>query len=210
MPRKLSTSRPLEPTAFALSDAKVWSALRKPFRWRLFEAVRACGGISAQDLARRVGITSQLMLYHLQLLERAGLLTHDAGKRSRGKGGKFRARTDRIDLTIRGDAAIDRRRIDAIMAAFQAETRTDGAPDTGAGSAVRWERLTPIEAKRIARAHAEIEAILDEAATRRGGDTALPDATHAICSSMQRIATVTMPSPAWSCRTVRGRRSGGR
>lgn len=172
--------------------------------------MRACGGISAQDLARRVGITSQLMLYHLQLLEKAGLLVHDAGKRARGKGGKFRARVQRIDLSVRRDAPTDRRRINAILSAFEAETQDACAPDSEGSSAMRSERLSNQDARRIARALAEIDSILAEASARRESDVSLPEATHVITANLRRAVKPPMPSPAWSCRTVRGGRDSRR
>lgn len=209
MPRKLSTAHPPAATALSLADARAWSALRKPFRWRLFEAVRASGGISAQDLARRVGITPQLMLYHLQLLERAGLLRHEAGKRYRGKGGKFRACTERVALQSRGGDA-ERRRVDALLAALEEDARATSAPDPDTSSAMRWERLTNADVRRIRSALAEIDSVLAEAAARRTGDAEIPDATHVIAASLRRLDAPTIPSPAWSCRSGRGRRGGRR
>jgi DNA-binding transcriptional ArsR family regulator len=198
MARKLSTGRPLKTTALSLADSRVWRALRKPFRWRLFEVVRASGGISAQDLARRVGISSQLMLYHLQLLEGAGLLAHEAGKRYRGKGGKFRACTERIDLTLRPSNATERRRAASIVSAMDAEARAGHVSSLASATAVRWERLTAIEVRRIQAAFDSVERILEQAAARRAGDMRLPDATHAVSVSIRAATAATLPSPAWS------------
>ena len=79
----------MQQTTFRIADAKVWHALRKPERMRLFEAVRSSGGCSAQQLAVRVGMSSPLTHYHLKLLAAAGLLQNAKGKRYRGKGGMF-------------------------------------------------------------------------------------------------------------------------
>ena len=208
MPRKLSTAHPPEATALSLADARVWSALRKPFRWRLFEAVRASGGISAQDLARRAGITPQLMLYHLQLLERAGLVRHEAGKRFRGKGGKFRACVESLSLrTTRGN---ERRRADALLAALEEEARAMSAPDPISQSTVRWERLTGSEVRRIRAALSAIDSVLAEAAIRRSGDPDVPDATHVITASLRGLDAPAIPSPAWSSGSGRSGRSGRR
>lgn len=203
MARKLSTGRPLETTALSLADARVWRALRKPFRWRLFEAVRSSGGISAQDLARRVGITPQLMLYHLQLLEGAGLLAHEAGKRYRGKGGKFRSCAERIDLTLRPTNATERRRAESIVSAMDAEARAEDTSSIASATAIRWERLTAAEVRQVRAALDSVEHILETAAARRVGDMRIPDATHVVSIAIRPAAAATLPSPAWSSRCSR-------
>lgn len=203
MPRKLSTDRPLKTTALSLAEARVWQALRKPFRWRLFEAVRASGGISAQDLARRVGITPQLMLYHLQRLELAGLLVHEAGKRYRGKGGKFRACTEHIELLMRSSNAKERARAESILSALDAEARAGEPSSLASATTVRWERLTASEVRQVQDALDAVDRILMKAAARRAGDSALPDATHAVTVAIRPAAAATLPSPAWSSRRAR-------
>ena len=206
MARKLSTDRPLKTTALSLADSRVWRALRKPFRWRLFEAVRASGGISAQDLARRVGITSQLMLYHLQLLEGAGLLVHEAGKRYRGKGGKFRARVERIDLVLRPANATEGRRAESIVSALDTEARAGDPSSLAAASAVRWQRLTATEVRQIQEALDTVEHVLSKAAMRRAGGGEILDATHVVSAAIRPAAAAMLPSPAWSSRRARRRR----
>jgi DNA-binding MarR family transcriptional regulator len=203
MARKLSTDRPLKTTALSLADARVWRALRKPFRWRLFEAVRASGGISAQDLARRVGITPQLMLYHLQLLEGAGLVVHEVGKRYRGKGGKFRACGERIELSLRTSNARELRRATSILSELDTEAREPDPSSLADATPVRWERLTAAEVRQIQDSLDAVERILAKAASRRAGDGTLPDATHAVSIAIRPAAPSTMPSPAWSSRRSR-------
>lgn len=195
-------------TTVRVRDPKVWRAIRKPFRWRLLEAVRSTGGMTAQELARRAGISSQLMLYHLQLLEKAGLLTHDAGKRSRGKGGKFRANATRIDLTARPTDRSESRRLESIMLALDEEVRESRLPTESVEDTIRWERLNPDEIRRIRAALASIRDILSVAAGRRAGDASVPDATHVILMGIQAVRPGTLPSPAWS--SSPGRRSGRR
>lgn len=203
MARKLSTDRPPKTTALSLADARVWRALRKPFRWRLFEAVRASGGISAQDLARRVGISPQLMLYHLQRLELAGLLVHDTGKRYRGKGGKFRACTDRVDLTLRPSNSREASRAESIMSALDTEARAGDPSSLAAAPAVRWERLTAAEVRQIQEALDAVEHVLSKAAMRRAGSGEILDATHVVSAAIRPAAAATLPSPAWSSRRAR-------
>jgi DNA-binding transcriptional ArsR family regulator len=203
MARKLSTDRPLKTTALSLADARAWRALRKPFRWRLFEAVRAIGGISAQDLARRVGITPQLMLYHLQLLEGAGLVVHEVGKRYRGKGGKFRACGERIELSLRTSNARELRRATSILSELDTEAREPDPSSLADATPVRWERLTAAEVRQIQDSLDAVERILAKAASRRAGDGTLPDATHAVSIAIRPAAPSTMPSPAWSSRRSR-------
>jgi hypothetical protein len=195
-------------TTVRVRDPKVWRAIRKPFRWRLLEAVRATGGMTAQDLARRAGISSQLMLYHLQLLEKAGLLTHDTGKRARGKGGKFRAGTARIDFAARPDDRTEGRKLESILLALDEEVRESRVPTEPVEDTVRWERLNADEVRRIRAALASIRDILSVAAGRRAGDTSVPDATHVVSMGIQAVRPGTLPSPAWS--SSPGRRAGRR
>jgi predicted ArsR family transcriptional regulator len=189
----------------SLRDGRVWRALRKPFRWRLFEAVRACGGVSAQDLARRVGISSQLMLYHLQLLEAAGLLVHERGRRASGKGGKFRAAERGISIALPSGDRTEARRFESILEELDGETRALRRPQERFDASHRWERLTPDEARRVAAAFAQVHAILDAATARREKDASVPDATHVVAMRVQAVADATLPSPTW-CAAPRSRR----
>lgn len=189
---KRSTSN--KPAPLSLMDARVWQALRKPFRWRLFEAVRASRGITAQSLARRAGITPQLMLYHLRLLQAAGLLEHGDGRRSRGHGGLFTVTRNAIEIRTGSRDAKAQRRLRKLVRAFEDDALSH--PDPAAPSP-RWERLRPDETRRILALFSEVESVLAAARERRDGDASLPDATHVVALGLRAIGSGSLPSPGW-------------
>ena len=178
----------------SLGEARVWQALRKPFRWRLFEAVRASRGITAQDLARRAGITPQLMLYHLRLLQTAGLLAHGDGRRARGQGGRFTATRDAIEVRAGARDVRAQRRLRQIARAFEDDALSHPSPSA---PSPRWERLRPEEVRRIAALFDEVETVLATARERREGDASLPDATHLVAFGVRSIGSGSLPSPGW-------------
>jgi predicted ArsR family transcriptional regulator len=193
MARARSRNRPVD-APLPLGDARVWQALRKPFRWRLFEAVRSSGGISAQALARRVGITPQLMLYHLRLLQAAGLLAHGDGRRARGQGGLFTATRDGIEVRVPARDAKAMRRWRSLARAFEDEAiETDGP----AAPSPRWERLTPAETRRIAALFAQVQQVLDGARARRDGDATLPSCTHVLAFGARACGSGRLACAGW-------------
>ena len=193
MPRARSTQTNRS-TSLALTDAKVWQALRKPFRWRLFEAVRASGGISAQALAKRVGITPQLMLYHLRLLQSAGLLAHGDGRRARGQGGRFTATRASIEVRATPRDAKAMRRLRQLARAFEDEAVWQGEP---CAPSPRWERLRADEVRRIQALFAQVERVLENARARREGDASLADATHVVAFGTRSIGSGSLPTNGW-------------
>lgn len=188
------SGNPGRASSLSLSDGKVWHALRKPFRWRLFEAVRSSGGISAQALARRAGITPQLMLYHLRLLQAAGLLAHGDGKRARGKGGLFTATRDAIEVRAAPRDAKAMRRMRQLARAFEDDAL---AHDEPAAPSPRWERLRAEEVRRIESLFRQIEETLAVARARRDKDASLPDATHVVAFGVRPIGSGSLPSGGW-------------
>ena len=189
-----------------LRDAATWRALRKPFRLRLLEAARATGGISAQALAKRVGISPQLMLYHLQLLEKAGLLRHEGGKRARGKGGKFVCTREGLALVIDPRDARERRRLDAIVRAMEDEARSQRDAAHAISHGLQWECLTPADVREIERCMGQVTEVLSRAATRRSTSGELPDATHVVSLGLRRVTAGAMPTGGFTCRTAGARR----
>jgi ribosomal protein S10 len=63
--------------------------------------------------------------------------------------------------------------------------------------------LTASEVRQVQDALDAVERILMKAAARRAGDSALPDATHAVTVAIRPAAAATLPSPAWSSRRAR-------
>ena len=204
MAEKRQTRSRNAPTA-RLRDAATWRALRKPFRLRLLEAARASGGISAQALAARVGISPQLMLYHLQLLEKAGLLRHEGGKRARGKGGKFTCTSQGLAFAADPRDAGERRRLDAIVAALESEAREQRDPAQSLQHGLQWECLNPTEVREIERCMSDVATVLARAAARRAASGELPDATHVVSLGMRRVQPGTMPTCGFTCRTTGAR-----
>jgi predicted ArsR family transcriptional regulator len=137
----------MQQTTFRIADAKVWHALRKPERMRLFEAVRSSGGCSAQQLAARVGMSSPLTHYHLKLLAAAGLLQNAKGKRYRGKGGMFTAATQTIHITVDPNDAAQARRARMLMQAWFELSQEATQVANGTHDWQRWEKLTAAETK---------------------------------------------------------------
>ena len=200
MKRPGETSK-ARPSSLALNEARVWRALRKPLRWRLFEAVRASGGITAQALAARVGMTPQLTLYHLRLLQSAGLLAHGGGRRARGQGGRFTATRASIEVHASRRDALATRRLLALARAFEQETH---AADGPLAPSPRWERLNAGEVRRIESLVGEIERVLASARARREGDASIPAATHVMAFGVRPV------SGSGPLATAGWRRGGGR
>ena len=193
MTRKQS-GNPGRARPLSLSDGKVWHALRKPFRWRLFEAVRSSGGVTAQMLARRAGITPQLMLYHLRLLQAAGLLEHGDGKRARGKGGLFTATRDAIEVRAAQHDAKAMRRLRQLARAFEDDALAHERP---AAPSPRWERLRAEDVRKIESLFRQVEETLAAARARRDKDASLPDATHVVAFGVRPIGSGSLPSGGW-------------
>lgn len=192
MARRISKP-PAAPAPLSLSDRRVWQALRKPFRWRLFEAVRSSGGITAQALAERVGITPQLMLYHLRLLQAAGLLAHGGGRRARGQGGRFTATRDAIELSHPRDAGAERR-LRRLARAFEDEAIAHREPSA---PSPRWECLRPAEMRRIESLFDQVQTVLDGARARRTRDASVPDATHLVAFGARRVGSGSLATGGW-------------
>lgn len=198
--KRSRASKPDRDAPLSLADDRVWQALRKPFRWRLFEAVRASGGITAQALAVRVGLTPQLMLYHLRLLQAASLIDHGQGRRARGQGGVFTAARGSIGLRDATRDAKSSRRLRKLVRAFEDDALAHEEP---AAPSPRWERLRADEVREIEALFGRIEAVLDSARSRREGDASLPDATHVIALGVRAIRSGSLPTTGW--RRGRGR-----
>ena len=183
-----------EPVLVRLRDAAVWRAIRKPFRLRLLEVARARQGVTAQSLAARVGISSQLMLYHLQLLEKAGLVRHQGGRRARGQGGRFHATHGALQLMVDPKNAGEMRRLDKVLQAMEHEAREGRDPRHPGRTGTRWECLTPAEAREIERCMARVDAVMEGAARRRRSADAAPDATHVVSLSLRRARPGFLPA----------------
>ena len=182
---------------FAISDPVVWRALRKPERMQLFEAVRRCGGCSAQQLARSVGMSSPLTHYHLKLLAAAGLLHNAKGKRYRDKGGLFTATTDRIDLAVDVRDTAQVRRARSLMDSWTERAASSSHAADGPMAWQHLEALTKSERRAVQSHMRAIEAVLERAGTRRGGTLGAADATHAVTVRMQALSAPALPSPRW-------------
>lgn len=197
-----------QPT-FRIADAKVWHALRKPERMRLFEAVRSSGGCSAQQLATRVGMSSPLTHYHLKLLAAAGLLQNAKGKRYLGKGGVFTAAAQTIQISVDPNDAAQARRARMLMRAWfdlsQEATQVAG----GMHDWQRWEKLTKAECRQIDAHMLAIHALMERASARRTGRTDMTDATHVVTTAIQPLASTGLAAPGWRL-VAGGRRSGRR
>lgn len=171
-------------TAMSLADNAIWSALKSPIRFQLFEAVRTHPGVDARTLAEALDASAPKLYYHLKILERAGLLLADAGagrKRARGPEAvvynpccseypvgffdgdpKASARTQKL------------RRILAESALVLAVPKPGMAP--GSTLSIRREHLTPREESAVRGHMAEIERIMAGARMRRRSDRALEPA----------------------------------
>ena len=194
------------PLFLRLREPTAWRALRKPFRLGLLEAASGADGVTAQALAARVGITPQLMLYHLQLLEKAGLLRHEGGKRARGKGGRFRRTHARFGIAFDPQDAREMRRLDAVLEGLEADARARRRADAPGGLGVRFECLTSAEAREIGRCMARVEAVLAKAADRRRRSGGMPDATHAVSVSLRPVGAGAMPTGDLAFRLAARRR----
>lgn len=202
----------MQQTTFRIADAKVWHALRKPERMRLFEAVRSSGGCSAQQLAVRVGMSSPLTHYHLKLLAAAGLLQNAKGKRYRGKGGMFTATTQTIHITVDPNDAAQARRARMLMQAWFELSQEATQVAAGTHDWQRWEKLTKAECKQIDAHMQAIHALMERASARRTGRTELTDATHVVTTAIQPLASTGLAAPGWKLIAGGrgGRRSSGR
>lgn len=194
---------------FRIADAKVWHALRKPERMRLFEAVRSVGGCSAQQLAALVGMSSPLTHYHLKLLAAAGLLQNAKGKRYRGKGGVFTAVAPSIRISVDADDATQARRARMLMQAWFELSQDATQVAAGTHEWQRWERLTKAECRQIDAHMQAIHALMERAAARRTGRTTLTDATHVVTTAIQPLASPGLAAPGWRL-VASARRSGRR
>lgn len=182
---------------FHIADATVWRAVRKPERMQLFEAVRRCGGCSAQQLASRVGMSSRLTHYHLKLLAAAGMLIAGRAKRYRDKGGVFTAAVPCIDIAVDPTDAAQARRARALLEAWSDFTQARGHVARGLHAWQRLERLSPAEQRAVMSHLRAIETVLARAAARRHSTRAIPDATHALTLSMQPLQRSSLPAPTW-------------
>ena len=198
----------MQHTTFRIGDAKVWHALRKPERMRLFEAVRSSGGCSAQQLAARVGMSSPLTHYHLKLLAAAGLLQNAKGKRYRGKGGVFTAATQTIQIAVDPTDATQARRARLLMQAWFELSQEATQIATGTHDWQRWERLTKAECRQIDAHMQAIHAVMQRASARRTGRSDVSDATHVVTTAIQPLASTGLAAPGW--RLVAGGRRGSR
>lgn len=133
------------------------------------------------------------MLYHLRLLQSAGLLAHGDGRRARGKGGRFTATRDAIEIASPRDATAARR-LRRLCRAFEDEALAGERP---AAPSPRWERLRADEVRRIESLFAQVEIVLSKARARRQGDASLPDATHLVAFGARRIGSGFLPCPGW-------------
>lgn len=195
-------------TTFRIADAKVWHALRKPERMRLFEAVRSSGGCSAQQLAARVGMSSPLTHYHLKLLAAAGLLQNAKGKRYRGKGGVFTATAQTIRIAVDPSEATQARRARMLMQAWFELSQEATRAAAGIHDWHRWEKLTKAECGEIDAHMQAIHDVMERAAARRTGRTEPTDATHVVTTAIQPLASTGLAAPGW--KLVAGSRRGGR
>ena len=198
----------MQHTSFRIGDAKVWHALRKPERMRLFEAVRSSGGCSAQQLAARVGMSSPLTHYHLKLLAAAGLLQNAKGKRYRGKGGVFTAATQTIQITVDPNDSTQARRARMLMQAWFEASQDVARVGVGTHDWQRWEKLTAADCREIETHMQAIHEVVQRAAARRQGRTQLIDATHVVTTAIQPLSSAGLPAPGW--RLVASGRRGSR
>ena len=198
----------MQQVTFRIADAKVWHALRKPERMRLFEAVRSSGGCSAQQLAVRVGMSSPLTHYHLKLLAAAGLLQNAKGKRYRGKGGMFTAATQTIQISVDPNDASQARRARMLMQAWFKLSQDTTRVAAGTHDWQRWEKLTRAECKQIDAHMQAIHAVIERASARRSGRSEPAHATHVVTTAIQPLASTGLAAPGW--RLVAGGRRGGR
>jgi len=194
----------MQHTNFRIADAKVWHALRKPERMRLFEAVRSSGGCSAQQLAVRVGMSSPLTHYHLKLLAAAGLLQNAKGKRYRGKGGVFTAATQTIQIVVDPNDATQARRARMLMQAWFEASQDVARVGVGTHDWQRWEKLTAAECREIETHMRAIHDVMQRAAARRDGRAQLSDATHVVSTAIQPLASAGLPAPGWRLVASRG------
>lgn len=146
------------------------------------------------------------MLYHLQLLEKAGMLRHEGGKRARGKGGKFVCTREGLVFAADPRDARERRRLDAIVAELELEAREQRDPSQALRHGLQWERLTAADVREIERCMQDVSTVLARAAARRAATGELPDATHVVSLGLRRVLPGAMPTCGFACGVAGGRR----
>ncbi|MFM7050866.1 MAG: helix-turn-helix domain-containing protein [Planctomycetota bacterium] len=169
----------------SLSDNAVWSALKSPIRFQLFEAVRTSPGADARSLAEVLDASAPKLYYHLKILEHAGLLYADGGagrKRSRGpEAAVYRAccvefPAGFFDADAKAASRAQKLRRILADAGLDLALPKAGLP-AGAWFHMRREHLTAREESAVRGHLAEVERILAGARMRRRGDRTLVAAT---------------------------------
>lgn len=99
-----------------MTDAPaVFAALADPTRWQLLTTLAREGQGSATTLAAQLPVSRPAVIKHLNVLDRAGLVTH----RRAGREVLYRVEPARLDATARQIAALAAawdRRLDALKA----------------------------------------------------------------------------------------------
>lgn len=174
-----------DPERMSLADNAIWSALRSPIRFQLFEAVRTQTGVDARSLAEAIGASAPKLYYHLKILERAKLLYADGlGGRRRARGPEaviYRACCEQFparffDFDAKAQArAVKLRRI--LADAGLALVLPKGGLVHGAQLLTRREHLTAREEAAVRSHMAEIGRILEGARARRSAEKSMLRAT---------------------------------
>jgi DNA-binding transcriptional ArsR family regulator len=83
------------------SDA-LWAAVADPTRRQILDALLAAGEATATELAHEVPVSRQAVAKHLDVLERAGLVSH----RRLGREVRFAVEPDRLNAASRSMARL--------------------------------------------------------------------------------------------------------